>query len=285
MKKTPRPLFSVITPVYNRRYLLRLAIESVLAQNFTDFELIIVDDGSTDGMNQTIKDYPDTRLTYIYQQNRGPSSARNTGIKIAKGKFICFLDSDDRFRRDKLEKTLSYIKKYPQYKIFHTEEIWYKNNKYLSQKKIHKKPSGLVFMNAVKICCVSLSTACIKREVFSKIGFFDENFPVCEDYEFWLRAALSYKIKLIPEFLTIKEGGHQDQQSSKKGLDKYRFLALEKLYLSRPIPRKYTAAIRENITNKARVYIQGAEKRGKLEEAALIKAKLTKILKKVNNES
>lgn len=273
------PFFSVIIPTYNRQFLLKLSVESVLSQTFKDFELIIIDDGSTDNTKHLIKRYNDSRLNYIYQENKGPSAARNTGIKNARGKFVCFLDSDDRFRKNKLKKTYGYIHKYPKHRIFHTEEIWYRNGKYLPQKRTHQKPTGYIFLNAIKICCVSLSTACIYKNVFRNIGMFDKQFPVCEDYEFWLRVTLKYPIKLIPEFLTIKEGGHIDQQSAKKGLDKYRVLALCKLLTQQKINTKHISFILKNIDDKSNIYFQGAKKRNKLTEAQIIKQKAKEIIK------
>ena len=270
--------FSIIIPSYNRKYLLKIAIESVLEQTFKDFELIIVDDGSTDKTKELVETYKDKRIKYFYQENKGPASARNLGIKNSSGEYICFLDSDDRFRRQKLELTKDYIEKYPLYKIFHTEELWYRNFQYLEQKKIHKKPEGSVFCSALKVCCISLSCACINREVFNKVGLFDEDFPVCEDYEFWLRATLFFPVKLIPFYLTIKEAGPH-QQSQKKGLDKYRFLALYKLIKNYQLPRSYLESALKNLEEKAKIYIKGAEKRKKTSEVRFIREKIEEINK------
>ncbi len=225
-----KPFFSVIIPTYNRSRFLNLSLNSVTSQTFPDYELLVIDDGSTDSTKKLLQNYKNSKLSYYYQKNKGPAAARNCGIKKAKGKFICFLDSDDRFRKDKLEVAYRHIKKNPRYKIFHSEEIWYRNGKLLAQKKQHKKPTGFIFENAAKFCSVSISTAAIKRSLFKKIGLFDRNLLACEDYDFWLRATLKYPVYLIPEFLTIKEGGHEDQQSKKyPAMDKFRIYALEKI--------------------------------------------------------
>ena len=270
--------FSVIIPTYNRKHFLKIALESILQQTYKEFEVIVVDDGSTDGTEDLVKSYKDKRIRYFYQKNKGPSSARNLGIREAHGEFICFLDSDDRFRHQKLELTKEYIEKYPTCKIFHTEELWYRNSRYLEQKKIHKKPEGSVFVEALKICCISLSCACINKEVFNKVGLFDENFPVCEDYEFWLRATLFFSVKLIPFYLTIKEAG-PNQRSQKKGLDKYRFLALYKIIKNYSLPRNYLREALKNLEEKAKIYIKGAEKRKKIPEIKLIREKVEEINK------
>jgi glycosyltransferase involved in cell wall biosynthesis len=274
----PNPFFSVIIPTYNRAKLLKIAIDSVLSQSFTDFELIIIDDGSTDGTAHLVDEYsqrtPKTKhrkpkLSYIHQPHQGVASARNRGVKEAKGEFICFLDSDDRFRKDKLEITYKYIKKYPRCNVFHTEEIWYRNGGLLSQKAHHKKPSGDVFRNVVKLCCVGISTAAIKRELFDQIGIFDEKLPACEDYDFWLRVSSKFPILLIPQYLTIKEGGQSDQQSKKyPAMDRFRIYALKKILEQGELTKEnYRIAYRE-LQKKCNIYIKGAKKRGKLDEVS-----------------
>ena len=266
--------FSVIIPAYNRKYFLKIAVESVLSQSFQDFELIIVDDGSTDSTKTLIKEYLNfsRKIHYLYQENKGPASARNKGIKKAKGEFICFLDSDDRYRINKLEITYEFIKKFPQFKIFHTEEIWYRKGVLLSQKKIHKKPEGFVFKEALRLCCISISTCAIHKSIFSEIGLFDEKMPVCEDYDFWLRATSQYPVKLIPHYLTIKEGGHPDQQSKKFSfLDKYRIYAIIKLLENSKLNKEKRKWATEELKRKCEIYIKGALKRGKIKEVNFYK--------------
>jgi len=165
-----KPFFSVIIPTYNRKDFLPIAVESVLEQTFSDYELIVVDDGSTDGTAEWLRLSLNRAgaIKYIYQAHQGVSSARNCGIKNAKGEFIAFLDSDDRFCRQKLEITYEHIQNNPDYKIFHTDEVWYRNGKLLPQKDYHRKPTGFIFKQALKLCCISLSTAVVKK-TFSKI--------------------------------------------------------------------------------------------------------------------
>ena len=263
------PFFSVIIPTYNRAGFLSIALDSVRRQTFTDFELLIIDDGSTDKTQTFCNSIADKRLRYIYQPHKGVAPARNKGITEARGKHICFLDSDDRFCSDKLEVTFTYIIKYPGCKIFHTEELWYRNGRVLSPKKCHKKPDGYVFENALKICCISPSCACIHKDVFARAGLFDEKLKACEDYEFWLRATSVYPVKLIPSILTIKEGGHSDQLSKKyPAMDELRIYAIEKILKSSTLqPHSVRAALAE-LKKKCKIYIQGAQKRGRLKEAS-----------------
>ncbi|MCM8831122.1 MAG: glycosyltransferase [Candidatus Omnitrophica bacterium] len=266
--------FSVIVPTYNRKFLLKIAVESILSQTFKDYEIIIVDDGSADKTGFLINDliksnsFAREKIKYIYQEHKGVSAARNVGVMLAKGEFICFLDSDDRYRQNKLEVTFQYIKRYPNYKIFHTEEIWYRNGQLLPQKKYHKKPTGYVFSYAVKMCCISISTVAIKKEIFYLIGKFDENLPACEDYDFWLRVTSKFKVFLIPQYLTIKEGGHPDQLSKKyPALDKFRIYALKKILESNELDKTNYKIAFEELKNKCEIYIKGALKRNKEEEA------------------
>jgi len=281
-KPAHNPFFSVIIATYNRAQFLPIAIESVLNQTFADFELLIIDDGSTDKTKDIIERYSDKRLRYTRKEHAGVSAARNTGVKLAKGAYIAFLDSDDRYRRDKLEITAAYIQNNPDYKIFHTEEIWYRNGRLLAQKGYHQKPSGPVFKQALKLCCISISTVAIAREIFEQVGLFDEKLPACEDYDFWLRVTAAYPVLLIPEFLTIKEGGHPDQQSKKyPAMDKFRIYALEKLLRSGGLDKNQYLSAYQELTAKCRVYEQGALKRNKTKEAQYCR----KIVQELKNRS
>ncbi|MGH7886214.1 MAG: glycosyltransferase family 2 protein, partial [Thermodesulfobacteriota bacterium] len=237
------------------------------SQTFSDFELIIVDDGSADATITKMAEYTGKGINYIRIKHNGVSGARNRAIQIAKGEYTAFLDSDDRWDRQKLEKTRYYIKKFPDINIFHTDEIWYKNNKFLNQKKKHRRPSGYIYPNCLKLCCVGMSTSVVKSEIFDEIGFFDENLPACEDYDLWLRACCKYKVKLIPEALTIKSGGRKDQLSNQPGLDKYRIYALKKIIESGLLNDEQSAITCFELINKCRIYAGGALKRGKVKEA------------------
>ncbi|MFH1459894.1 MAG: glycosyltransferase family A protein [Candidatus Omnitrophota bacterium] len=264
-----KPYFSVIIPTYNRSQFLKTAIESVLNQTFKDFELIIIDDGSQDNTYNLVKSFKDTRIIYKKQEHQGVSSSRNQGIILSRAEIIAFLDSDDRFKPQKLELAAEYIEKFPDIRIFHTEELWYQRKKLLNQKKIHKKPDGFVFKNSLKLCCISLSTVVTKKSLFKEVGLFDETLPACEDYELWLRACVKYPVKLIPYILTLKEGGHSDQLSKKYiAMDTFRIYAIDKLLKSKKItltPEQRENAIKE-LKKKCLIYIKGAKKRNKTKE-------------------
>ncbi|HSG30394.1 MAG TPA: glycosyltransferase [Thermodesulfobacteriota bacterium] len=264
---TVAPLFTIIIPTFNRKVFIKTAVDSVLNQTYEDFELIIVDDGSVDGTDKLIKEYTDKRIKYFYQENRGVSSARNKGIKESKGEYLSFLDSDDTWVNTKLERTAEYINRFPDIKIFHSNEVWYRNGNLLNQKIKHKKPDGYVYPYALPLCCIGMSTAVVKRDLFDEIGMFDQSLPACEDYDLWLRATYKYQVKLIPEPLTIKHGGRPDQLSSQHSLDKYRIAALDKILQSGVLNDEQYEKTREELIKKCKIYISGLEKRGKDQEA------------------
>jgi glycosyltransferase involved in cell wall biosynthesis len=267
------PLFSVIIPTYNREAFIEKAARSVLTQTYPNFELLVVDDGSTDNTEKIVSSFRDTRLFYFKQNNRGASGARNTGIKKARGAFICFLDSDDLWVPEKLSISSEYIDRFPEIKIFHTEEIWFRRGEHLNQKRKHTKPSGRVYGNALKLCCIGMSTAIVKKEVFSSIGMFDETFEACEDYDLWLRASNVFEVKLIPEALTIKHGGRPDQLSVKTwGLDRFRIKALEKMLRSGNLKSEDYYLTLTELRKKCKLFASGCEKRSKLSEAQYYRA-------------
>lgn len=262
-----KPLFSVIIPTYNRNDFIRISVDSVLRQTYCDFELIVVDDGSTDLTYKTVSEYSDRRVNYIRTQHFGVSAARNTGIDLSKGEYLCFLDSDDKWGSKKLEIASNYIAGFADTMIFHTDEIWYKNGKMLNQKKKHKKPDGYVYPNCLPLCCIGMSTSVVRKSVFDEIGKFDTKMPACEDYDLWLRACSIHEVKLIPRPLTIKDGGREDQLSNQPGLDKYRIYALEKILESGALNDNQYFITAKEIVRKCEIYAKGALKRNKLKEA------------------
>lgn len=258
------PLVSVIIPTYNRAYLLERAIKSVLKQTYPHIELIVVDDGSGDVTPRTVSKYP---LRYVrLPSNRGVALARNRGILKARGNLMAFLDSDDEFLPPKIEKQVKYLEKNPWAKLVQTEEIWDRRGQRLNPKKYHAKAEGFFLERAVKLCVVSISTLLVKKEVFSEIGLFDESFPVCEDYEFFIRVALKMPMGLIKEPLIIKHGGRSDQLSQQRGLDFYRIKALLKIYkeFSPSLTPEKRLLLLSEAKKKSNIFLKGAYKHGNL---------------------
>ncbi len=141
MEKTGKnPLISVIIPTYNRGWIIKEAIDSVLAQDYVNYELIVVDDGSTDNTHDILNSYQNNFLI-LRQNNKGVSSARNRGLAAASGHFVAFLDSDDIWLPQKLSQQVDFFHSNPDALICQTEEIWIRNNVRVNPKKRHKKPS------------------------------------------------------------------------------------------------------------------------------------------------
>src|SRR5690349_4705242 len=223
------PLVSVIIPTYNRKTMLAEAVASVLAQSYRDFELIVVDDGSTDGTAEDLRARFDARVNVIEQTRRGVAAARNRGVGAARGEYIAFLDSDDFWLARKLERQMAFVLA-ARREISQTEDIWIRNGVRVNPMKKHRKLSGDVFRASLELCLVSPSAVLMTRELFDGIGGFDESFPLCEDYDLWLRIAHNHDVDLLPEPLVVKRGGHTDQLSrSTWGLDRFRVRALKKL--------------------------------------------------------
>ncbi|HUI25680.1 MAG TPA: glycosyltransferase family 2 protein, partial [Candidatus Kryptonia bacterium] len=167
------PLVSVIIPTFDRRALVREAVESVLAQQSAAFELIVVDDGSTDGTGAALAPLTD-RLRYLRHDNRGVSAARNAGVRIAQGEWLAFLDSDDRWLPNKLAVQLAYIAAHPETQICQTGEIWVRNGVRVNPCEHHRKPDGDVFVPSLQRCLVSPSAVMLRRDLFDRAGGFDE---------------------------------------------------------------------------------------------------------------
>jgi glycosyltransferase involved in cell wall biosynthesis len=267
-------LVSVIIPTYNRASMLREAVESVLAQSYRNFELIIVDDGSTDATARELGRYRD-RLRVLTQARRGVAAARNAGVRIARGRYLAFLDSDDLWRPEKLEVQTAFITRNPQFQICQTEEIWIRRGVRVNPKARHRKPSGDIFRPSLELCLVSPSAVMMTRDLFETVGGFDERLAVCEDYDLWLRIAVTCPVPLLPTPLVVKRGGHADQLSrSVWGMDRFRILALNKLLRTGLHGEKRRWAEAE-LRRKIAVFSRGARKRGRVEEALFYEKLLT----------
>jgi glycosyltransferase involved in cell wall biosynthesis len=270
-KPDKKPAVSVIIPTYNRAWIVQEAIRSVLAQTFSDYELIVVDDGSTDSTQSILTKFQD-EITVIRQENTGVSAARNHGVNAARGELIAFLDSDDLWLPDKLAVQVEFFSVNPDTLICQTDEIWIRNGLRINPKAYHQKPSGDIFLPSLFLCLVSPSAVMMKKDFFSLMGGFDESLPACEDYDLWLRIGCRYPVPLIPHPLVIKRGGHEDQLSRKPGLDRYRIVSLHRLLESGNLSPVQVQKAVDVLNRKIEIYANGCMKRGKAEEAAHIRS-------------
>lgn len=209
------PKVSVIIPTYNRAKLIRRAVDSVLSQSYKDYEIIIVDDGSTDNTKEILANY-DGSIRYIYKNNEGISATRNRGIKEAKGEFIAFLDSDDEWLPDKLALQADLLEKNKKLGLVCSKMIILNGN----SEKIGMKPeqkTGEDFRELLEIGGdLPTSTVMVRKECFDKVGVFDELLPPMEDFEMWVRIASKYDIYTVPDKIFALYYRHDQQITSDK---------------------------------------------------------------------
>ena len=265
-KRLNKPQVTVIIPTYNRDWIVGEAIDSVLIQDFSDYELIVVDDGSEDETAAILATYGD-KIKVLRQPNRGVSAARNAGIASATGSLVAFLDSDDLWLPQKLSTQVKFFAEHPKAVINQTQEHWIRNGVRVNPKKRHLKFSGMIFERLLAICLVSPSAVMIKKTLFDAVGVFDERLPACEDYDLWLRISSRYPVHLIDTPLIIKRGGHKDQLSKTPVLDKYRIQALLKLLEDNYLTPRQKQSVIAALEEKCAVYAGGCRKRGREEEA------------------
>jgi glycosyltransferase involved in cell wall biosynthesis len=265
-RKHKNPLVSVIIPTFNRGWIIKEAIDSVLAQDFSDFELIVVDDGSSDDTAEILAEFS-RDIQVIRQSNRGVSAARNRGIEASAGRWIAFLDSDDLWRPQKLSRQVAFFDAHPDAMICQTEEQWIRNGVRVNPKLRHRKFSGMIFERSLALCLVSPSAVMIRKRLFSDVGLFDESLPACEDYDLWLRVSCRFPVYLIDSPLIIKRGGHADQLSRAAGLDKYRIQSLRQIIESNLLSNSQQSAAVRMLKEKCDIYASGCRKRGRTVEA------------------
>ena len=265
---------SVVIPTFNRISLVARAIDSVLKQSLNPYEIIVVDDGSDDGTSEMIQNkYKSIKLNQ--QQNNGVSAARNNGIKHAKGDWIALLDSDDEWTEKKLENQVDRLIKTPEYDFCHTNEIWIRNGVRVNQRKKHEKYGGYIFDKCLDICRISPSSVLFRKNILDHVGWFDDQLPVCEDYDLWLRITAEYRILFIDDPLIIKYGGHDDQLShGVEGIEFFRIKSLENLLERSELSTDNRILSIQMIIKKYNIYLNGLVKRKKQGEADQIKEKI-----------
>ena len=258
---------SIIIPVYNRSSLLKRALDSIYNQTVAEYEIIVVDDGSTDNTAEMLRlFFPE--INYFYQSNQGVSAARNKGLEHAKGDWLAFLDSDDEWLPGKLETQINALQLESEFKVCHTEELWVRNGIRVNQMQKHKKTGGWIFRQCLPLCAMSPSSILIHRSVFDAVGSFDTTLPACEDYDLWLRITAKYPVLYIEEPQIIKYGGHQDQLSKKYwGMDRFRIQALHKIISANELSVDDKQQAVMMLLKKCNIFQQGALKRGKTADA------------------
>ncbi len=266
-----RPLISAIIPVYNRPEQIREAIESVLNQTWRPLELIIGDDGSTDHTKTVIEEVLSTTDANLMDcevlelSHTGmPGAVRNRCAEKAKGEILAFLDSDDLWLPEKLEKQYSLHREHPGLMISHTREEWNRAGRIISQSKLRHNRKGDMFADSLKKCIIGPSTVMIRADYYHSTGGFREDLEIAEDYEFWLRITAEQKVAYLDEPLTVKRAGHEGQLSEKYGhIEMFRIQGLKQLVDSEYFKEPQASLAAEELAGKCRVYSKGCLKRGK----------------------
>jgi glycosyltransferase involved in cell wall biosynthesis len=216
-----KPLVSVIVPVYNGESFLAEAVDSIQQQSYQPLEIIIVDDGSTDSTKQLATAFGES-VRYVYQTNSGPAAARNTGIGLARGVFIAFLDSDDLWSEDKLNLQLALLAENPSVEI----ALGYTQMIRLIEPNFDKPEFELYLKPWLPL---SLGSALIKKTAFDRVGVFDETQFFCDDVDWFIRAKELGVLMMTHREVTLYYRRHSNNLTNQRQLDqKYFMLALKK---------------------------------------------------------
>jgi len=212
------PRVSIVIPTYNRRLLLKETLDSVMAQSYTDFEVLVIDDGSDDGTREMVTGISDPRIRYDGQAHSGlPAAGRNRGIRISRGAWIAFLDSDDLWLPDKLEKQLQLNETRPDIGLFYSmaTTIGHGNDQ-VPTIPYRRMRSGHVFEDLFYFNFIPTLTVLVRRATLDHVGLFDErpDFKAIEDYDLWLRIAHDYPVLCLP-LVTARYRNHEGKLTVK----------------------------------------------------------------------
>ena len=257
------PAVSIIIPVFNRIQPLERALQSLQKQTFQDYEVIVVDDHSTDDIFSITKKYG-TR--YLKTIGKGVSAARNTGIQSSESELVALLDSDDEWLPHKLEMQVKYLSQNQECMIVHSNELWVRNGQPVNQSSKHQKMGGRIFSQCTELCLIAPSSVLIRRSLLNKVGLFDASFPVCEDFDLWLRITATEDIGFISEPMVIKHGGHEDQLSMQfHSMDLWRVRALIKHLKNSDLLENEKLALNTTLKKKCEILLKGFKKHQNLE--------------------
>lgn len=193
------PEVSIIMPLYNCESFISETIDSILGQTYKDFEIITIDDGSTDDTYKLVTTKYGEWVKCVQQKNSGLSCARNTGLSLARGRYIAFIDHDDKWLPNKLETQLSIFKDKPDVGlVFSDAYIVDKYGRRINNFfKITRPYRGMVFKKLLKENFIPILTVAVKRDIFNKIGFFSSRYKIAEDWDMFLRISQQYPVDYI----------------------------------------------------------------------------------------
>lgn len=196
------PLVSIIIPTFNRENYVSRAIDSILSQTFKDFEIIIIDDGSTDGTKKLIAPYlKDDRIHYIYQNNQGVSSALDSGIKVSKGRYISLLHSDDFWiNNEKLGKQVNFLEKNKDFSLVGGGIVRAREDDSAKEKILYPENDSEIREAMLCSCLFASSAVTFSKEDYLLVGGLDKSLEVCEDWDLWIRLGKLKKMHNFPEY-------------------------------------------------------------------------------------
>ncbi len=229
------PKISVVIPAYNCAAFLPAAIESVLAQTYTGAEIIVVDDGSTDGTGVVLAAYRD-RVTVLVQENRGLPAARNAGVRAANGEFIALLDADDSWLPEKLEAQMPHFSDLQVGIVYTDFAVQYADGRFQESYLVNRPLAGDGYVLEAYIQSRFLfpSTMVLRRECLEGTGLFDEEMLACEDIELFARICARWKVALVRRPLMIRNEGDHNITANGEKMSFYTILALQKILLKEP---------------------------------------------------
>lgn len=241
--KPNKPRVSIVIPTYNRADMVVECLESVFTQTYTDYEVIVVDDGSTDNTEEILKPYH-ARIKYIRHENKGNAAARNSGLDIAKGELIAFLDSDDLWMPDKLRRDVDYLDSQPDVDMVCANGTFFGSPKFAGKKVVPDKRAIPLARDGVTLKAIftrsSLrpSAMVLRKRVIEGTNGFDPDFAACVDLDFAFRVLMKYKVVFInePFFKMRKHDDHVSGDSERRTL--FNIKAIEKLLKEYPEARK-----------------------------------------------
>jgi glycosyltransferase involved in cell wall biosynthesis len=243
MKQANEPIVSVIIPTYNAKALLVEAIDSVLSQTLTDFEVLVIDDGSTDGTAKAVKAIDDSRVHYYYKDNGGASSARNVGLDKAEGQYIAFLDSDDLYTPDYLKTMVSALENDSDYGVAYTAVTNHYSDGTARDYRTGYCCSGWVTKELFDH--FFLSQTCVVRAPLAKTQFYDEQLDLAEDVDYFLQLSCKTKFLYVPQAQMIRRM-RSESLSQANGIPKIpekKIRVLERFYYElggdRFIPKRF----------------------------------------------
>lgn len=213
------PTISVVIPTRNRGQYIKQALDSVFAQTYTDYEIIVVDDGSTDNTRELLAPLDrEKTIRYEYQEPRGVSAARNRGVNLVHGRYVAFLDSDDLFLPTKLEKQMSVFEKDPQLGFVHCNFIKFDDKGKNHGVRDISRFRGHIYPQMLHEWSVLMAMPCmlVRTEVMKEVGGFDETMAWAEDMDLWRRIARGYRVGVVPEAL-VKVRVHAGSTTFEKG--------------------------------------------------------------------